>query len=276
MQFINVGKENSKDILLHYEDHGTGKPVVLIHGWPLNGASWEKQESVLLDAGFRVITYDRRGFGLSSKPSTGYDYDTFVADLDKLMNTLDLHHAILVGFSMGTGEVTRYISKYGSKRVDKAVLISSIPPYLLKTSDNPKGVDQLVFDGIKNGIKEDRLAFLTLFFSDFYNLDQNEDKLISKQAVQYSWNIASRASAIGTFKCVKSWVTDFREDVKNIDVPTLIIHGDADRVLPIDASGRRLPEVIKDNKYVEIKDGPHCIIQTHTDHVNKALMDFIS
>lgn len=276
MQFINVGKENSKDILLHYEDHGTGKPVVLIHGWPLNGASWEKQEFVLLDAGFRVITYDRRGFGLSSKPSTGYDYDTFVADLDKLMNTLDLHHAILVGFSMGTGEVTRYISKYGSKRVDKAVLISSIPPYLLKTSDNPKGVDQLVFDGIKNGIKEDRFAFLTLFFSDFYNLDQNEDKLISKQAVQYSWNIASRASAIGTFECVKSWVTDFREDVKNIDVPTLIIHGDADRVLPIDASGRRLPEVIKDNKYVEIKDGPHCIIQTHTEQVNKALMDFIS
>jgi non-heme chloroperoxidase len=276
MELINVGKENSKNIYLHYEDHGTGKPVVLIHGWPLNRASWEKQESFLLDEGYRVISYDRRGFGQSSQPSTGYDYDTFAADLDKLMNTLDLQDAILVGFSMGTGEVTRYISKYGSKRVDKAVLISSIPPYILKTSDNPKGVDQSVFDGIMNGIKEDRLSFLSQFFSDFYNLDENEDKLISKQAVQYSWNVASRASPIGTLACVKSWLTDFKEDVKNIDVPTLIIHGDADRVLPIDASGRCLPEVIKDNKYVEVKNGPHCIIQTHTEQVNNALIDFIS
>jgi non-heme chloroperoxidase len=276
MQFINVGKENSKNINLHYEDHGNGKPVVLIHGWPLNGGSWERQESVLLDAGFRVISYDRRGFGQSSQPSTGYDYDTFATDLDKLINTLDLHDVILVGFSMGTGEVTRYISKYGSKRVDKSVLISSIPPYLLKTSDNPKGVDQIVFDGIMNAIKEDRLAFLTQFFSDFYNLDENEDKLISKQAVQYSWNVASRASPIGTLECTKAWLTDFREDVKNIDVPTLIIHGDADRILPIDATGRRLPEAIKDNKYVEVKNGPHCIIQTHAKQVNSALMDFIS
>ena len=239
MGYVKVGTENSEDIKIHYRDHGSGKPVILIHGWPLNGDSWEKQESALLDAGYRVISYDRRGFGQSSKPSTGYDYDTFTKDLDKLIKTLDLHNVTLVGFSMGTGEVTRYLSKYGSECIEKAVLISSIPPYLLKTSDNPKGVDKEVFDGIKNGIKEDRLAFLTQFFSDFYNLDENLDKLVSKQAVQYSWNIASRASAVGTLECVNSWVTDFREDVKKNDVPTLIMHGDKDRVLPIDASGRR-------------------------------------
>jgi non-heme chloroperoxidase len=276
MGYVKVGTENSEDIKIHYRDHGSGKPVVLIHGWPLNGDSWENQESALLEAGYRVISYDRRGFGQSSKPSTGYDYDTFTDDLDKLIKTLNLHNVTLAGFSMGTGEVTRYLSKYGSECIEKAVLISSIPPYILKTSNNPKGVDKEVFDGIRNGIKEDRLAFLTQFFSDFYNLDENEDKLISKQAVQYSWNIASRASPIGTLECVNSWLTDFREDVKKNDVPTLIMHGDKDRVLPIDASGRRLPEAIEDSKYVEIKNGPHCIIQTHADQVNKELLNFLS
>ncbi len=276
MGYVNVGTENSEEIKIHYRDLGTGKPVVLIHGWPLNGDSWEKQEAALLDAGYRVISYDRRGFGQSSKPTTGYDYNTFTDDLNKLIKKLNLNNVTLVGFSMGTGEVTRYLSKYGSENIEKAVLISSVPPYLLKTSDNPKGVDKEVFDGIMNAIKDDRLAFLTQFFSDFYNLDENEGKLISKPAVQYSWNIASRASPTGTLECTKSWLTDFREDLKKNDVPTLIMHGDKDRVLPIDSTGRRLPEAIKNNKYVEVKNGPHCIIQTHSDLVIKELLDFLS
>ena len=210
MQFINVGKENSADIKLHYEDHGSGKPVILIHGWPLNGASWENQETALLDAGYRVVTYDRRGFGESSKPSTGYDYDTFTEDLDKLIKALDLDDVTLVGFSMGTGEVTRYLSKYGSYRIKKAVLIASIPPYLLKTDDNPGGVDQSLFDGFISSIKSDRLAFLTQFLKNFYNMDVLGGKLISEEVYKYSWNVASRASAIGTVKCVTAWLTDFR------------------------------------------------------------------
>jgi pimeloyl-ACP methyl ester carboxylesterase len=276
MQYINVGKENSKEINLHYEDHGTGKPVVLIHGWPLNCGSWEKQESVLLDAGYRVITYDRRGFGQSSKPSNGYDYETFSADLDKVIKALNLHEITLIGFSMGTGEVTRYLGEYGSDRVEKAVLLSSIPPYLLKTSDNPMGVDQSVFDGIMSAIKSDRLAYLTQFLHDFYNLDVLEGELISKQVNQYSWNFASRASPIGTYECVKAWLTDFRKDLRNINVPTLIMHGNADRILPIDATGRRLREAIKDCKYVEVDNAPHGLIWTHADQINTELLDFLS
>ena len=275
MPFINVGKENSADIKLHYEDHGSGKPVILIHGWPLNGASWENQETALLDEGYRVVTYDRRGFGESSKPSTGYDYDTFTEDLDKLIKALDLDDVTLVGFSMGTGEVTRYLSKYGSYRIKKAVLIASIPPYLLKTDDNPGGVDQSLFDGFISSIKSDRLAFLTQFLKNFYNMDVLGGKLISEEVYKYSWNVASRASAIGTVKCVTAWLTDFREDIKNIDVPTMVIHGDADRILPIDVTGRRLHEKIKPEKYVEVKDAPHGLIWTHADEINRALLDFL-
>ena len=275
MQYINVGRENTRDINLHYEDYGTGKPVVLIHGWPLNGGSWEKQEAVLLDAGYRVISYDRRGFGESSKPSTGYNYNTFASDLDTILKTLDLNYVTLVGFSMGTGEVTRYISTYGSDRIEKAVLIASIPPYLLKTPDNPQGIDKSVFDGIKDSIKSDRLAFLTQFFQDFYNMDVLGGKRISDQVYQYSWNVASRASPTGTYECVNAWLTDFRNDLDYIDVPTLIIHGDADRILPIDVTGRRLKDAIKDNKYLEIEGGPHGMIWTHAEEINQALIDFL-
>ena len=275
MQYIGVGEENSRKINLHYEDHGSGDPVLLIHGWPLNGGSWEKQESALLDSGYRVITYDRRGFGESSKPVTGYDYDTFADDLNHVITSLELEDLTIVGFSMGTGEVTRYLGRYGSKNIKKAGLLASIPPFLLKTSDNPIGVDQSVFDSIMNAIKTDRLAFLTQFFSDFYNMDVLGGKLISEQAFQYSWNVASRASATGTYECVKSWLTDFREDVKSIDVPTLIIHGDADRILPIDVTGRRLKNIVTDNTYVEIEGAPHGLIWTHADEVNQALLDFL-
>jgi non-heme chloroperoxidase len=274
MNYINVGKENSGNIDIYCEDHGTGKPVVLIHGWPLSGASWEKQVPVLLDAGYRVISYDRRGFGNSSKPTSGYDYDTFAEDLNKLMVTLDLHNAMLVGFSMGGGEVARYLGKYGSKRVERVVFISSVPPFLLKTPDNPSGVDKSVFDGIMKAITGDRLAFLSKFFSDFYNVDVLAGKRVSNQVVQFSWNVAAGASPKGTLDCVQAWLTDFRKDITHIDVPTLIIQGDADRILPIDATGRRLHEAIKGSRYVEIKDGPHGIIWTHFEEVNRELLAF--
>jgi non-heme chloroperoxidase len=274
MNYINVGKENSGNIEIYYEDHGAGKPVVLIHGWPLSGASWEKQVPVFLNAGYRVITYDRRGFGKSSQPMSGYDYDTFAEDLNNLMLKLDLHNTVLVGFSMGGGEIARYLGKYGSKRVERVVFLSSVPPFLLKTPDNPSGVDKSVFDGIKKAITTDRLAFLSKFFSDFYNVDVLGGKRVSNQVVQFSWNVAAGASPKGTLDCVQAWLTDFRKDLTRIDVPTLIIQGDADRILPVDATGRRLHEAIKGSRYVEIKDGPHGIIWTHSEEVNRELAAF--
>ena len=275
MPTITVGKENSGNIDLYYEDHGSGNPVILVHGWPLSGAGWEKQLPVLLEAGHRVITYDRRGFGESSKPTTGYDYDTFAADLNKLVTTLNLQDAALVGFSMGGGEVARYLGTYGSKRVSKAVFIASIPPFLLKTADNPEGVDGGVFEGIKKGIVADRLAFLSQFLSNFYNLDVLGGKLISDQAVQLSWNIGAGASPTGTLDCVSAWLSDFRNDLKKIDVPTLVIHGDSDRILPLSATGKRTAELVKGSKLVIVEGGPHGLTWTHTEKVNRALLDFI-
>jgi pimeloyl-ACP methyl ester carboxylesterase len=275
MPTITVGKENSGNIDLYYEDHGSGNPVILVHGWPLSGAAWEKQLPVLLEAGHRVITYDRRGFGESSKPTTGYDYDTFAADLNKLVTTLNLQDAALVGFSMGGGEVARYLGTYGSKRVSKAVFIASIPPFLLKTADNPEGVDGGVFEGIKKGIVADRLAFLTQFLANFYNLDVLGGKLISDQAVQLSWNIGAGASPKGTLDCVSAWLSDFRNDLKKIDVPTLVIHGDSDRILPLSATGKRTAELVKGSKLVIVEGGPHGLTWTHAEKVNRALLDFL-
>ncbi len=275
MPTMTVGKENSGDIGLYYEDHGSGSPVVLVHGWPLSGASWEKQVPVLLEAGHRVITYDRRGFGESSKPATGYDYDTFAEDLHKLVTTLNLQDAALVGFSMGGGEVARYLGKYGSKRVSKAVFIASIPPFLLKTADNPEGVDGGVFEGIKKGIAADRLAFLSQFLSDFYNVDVLHGKQISDQAVQLSWNIGAGASPKGTLDCVSAWLTDFRNDLKKIDVPTLVVHGDADRILPLAATGKRTQEFVKGSKLVVVEGGPHGLTWTHAEKVNRELLAFL-
>ena len=275
MPTITVGKENSGNIDLYYEDHGTGNPVILVHGWPLSGASWEKQVPVLLEAGHRVITYDRRGFGESSKPTTGYDYDTFAEDLHKLVTTLNLKDAALVGFSMGGGEVARYLGKYGNKHVSKAVFISSIPPFLLKTPDNQEGVDGSVFDGIKKGIAADRPAFLTQFLSNFYNLDVLGGKLISEEAVQLSWNIGAGASPKGTLDCVSAWLTDFRNDLKKIDVPTLVIHGDSDRILPLSATGKRTPQFVKGSKLVVVEGGPHGLTWTHAEKVNRELLNFL-
>jgi non-heme chloroperoxidase len=275
MPYINVGQENSTNIDLHYEDHGAGKPVVLIHGWPLSGASWEKQTAALLGAGYRVITYDRRGFGHSSQPSTGYDYDTFAADLHKLLTELDLRDLALVGFSMGGGEVARYLGTYGSDRVSHAVFIAAVPPFLWKAADNPEGVDAGVFAGIQKAIAADRPAFLSGFLADFYNVDVLRGKRISEQVVQYSWNVAVGASPKGTLDCVPTWGTDFRNDLSRINVPTLVIHGDADRIVPIAASGIRTQKAVKSARLVVVDGGPHGLTWTHAEQVNGELLNFL-
>jgi non-heme chloroperoxidase len=275
MPYVVVGQENSGDIELYYEDHGSGQAVVLIHGYPLSGASWEKQVPVLLDAGYRVITYDRRGFGKSSQPTTGYNYDTFAEDLHNLLAKLKLRDFTLVGFSMGGGEVARYIGKYGSKGVSKAVIISGVPPYLLKAADNPEGVDASVFAGIEKAVVADRYAFFTSFFQNFYNTDLLLGKRVSKETVQASWNIAVGASATASLACVPTWHEDFRQDLARIDVPTLVIQGEADRILPITASGLRTAKLIKGARLMVVKDGPHCITWTHAEEVNAELLSFL-
>ena len=275
MATIVVGKENSTPIELYYEDHGSGSPVVLIHGWPLSGASWEKQTAALLEAGYRVITYDRRGFGRSSKPAVGYNYDTFAADLDKLLKKLNLKKVSLVGFSMGSGEVTRYIAKYGTKRVRRAVLIGTLGPYLVKTEDNPEGVDAKVFEGIKAAIRADRPAFLMEFLKNFYNWDVTGGKLVSERVLEDNWNVAVGASAVGTLACVDCWIEDFRKNHPKNTVPTLILHGDADRILPPDATSRRQAKMIKNVKFVELPGGSHGVLWTHADQINAELLDFL-
>ena len=275
MPYINVGNANSGDIDLYYEDHGSGDPVVLIHGYPLSGASWEKQIPALLAAGHRIITYDRRGFGKSSQPTADYNYDTFAEDLHKLVTKLNLRDFAMVGFSMGGGEVARYIGKYGSTGVTSAVIIGGIPPFLLKTADNPEGVDGGVFEGIRRAVAADRYAFFTDFFKNFYNTDLLLGKRISAEAIQASWNIAAGSSATASVACVQTWLEDFRTDLARIDVPTLVIHGDADRIVPIAASGQRTAKLIKGARLAAIKDGPHAVNWTHADEVNRELVSFL-
>jgi len=276
MPYVAVGRENSGDIELYYEDHGSGKPVVLIHGWPLSGRSWEKQTAALLEAGYRVVTYDRRGFGESSKPTFGYEYDTLAGDLHALLTELDLRHAALVGFSMGGGEVARYVAKHGTERVGKAAFVAAIPPFLLKTADNPEGVDGPVFDGIKKGLSADRPAFLAGFLQNFYNVDVLGGKRVSDELVRLSWNIGSGASPTGMLACVSAWLTDFRMDLAKFALPTLVVHGDADRIVPLEVSGRRTHAAVKGSKLVVLKDAPHGLNWTHAEELNRALVDFLA
>jgi non-heme chloroperoxidase len=275
MSYLNVGQENSYGIDLYYEDYGSGKPVVLIHGWPLSGESWEKQVPALLAAGRRVITYDRRGFGRSSRPGAGYDYDTFALDLHKLMTKLDLRDAALAGFSMGGGEVARYLGRYGEERVSAAVFISAVPPFLLKTPENPEGVDGKVFAGIEGALAADRPAFLAKFLKDFYNFDLLGGKLVSEEALRGNWNVAAGASPAGTLACVGAWGEDFRGDLTAVSVPTLVIHGDADRILPISATGLRTHKAVKGARLAVIKDRPHGLTWTHAERVNRELAEFL-
>jgi non-heme chloroperoxidase len=273
---ISVGTENDTPIEIHYEHHGSGRPVVLIHGYPLDGNSWERQERELLANGYRVISYDRRGFGRSSQPAVGYDYDTFAADLNALLEHLGVADVALVGFSMGTGEVARYLGTYGSGRVRKAALLGAIPPFLLKTADNPAGVDGEVFEGIKAAIAKDRYAYLEDLFNDFYNVDVFGGSRISDRAWQASFVVAAGASPSATYACVDSWLTDFRADLERVDVPTLVVHGTEDRILPIGATAERLPALIDDVRLVRVEDGPHNIAWTHPEEVNRALLEFLA
>jgi len=275
MPSLIVGTENEASIEINYEDHGSGDPVVLIHGYPLNGNSWERQERELLARGHRVISYDRRGFGRSSQPTVGYDYDTFAADLNALLEHLDLSDTILVGFSMGSGEVTRYLGSYGSARVRKAALLGAIPPYLRKTDDNPDGVERAVFEQIKAAIVADRYAWFKEFLDNFYNTDTLMPERISEQAWQASFNVAAAASPFASYACVDTWLTDFRGDLPKIDVPVLVVHGTDDRILPFEATAARLPDLIDDVELVAVEGGPHNIAWTHPDDVNAALLDFI-
>jgi len=276
MPHITVGQENSGPIELYYEDHGTGTPVVLIHGYPLSSRAWDKQVPVLLEAGHRVITYDRRGFGGSSQPASGYDYDTFAADLDTVLAKLDLTDVTLVGHSMGTGEVTRYLGTYGPARVTRGVLVSPIPPFLLHTGDNPEGLPGSLFDGFVQAAGSDTPAWMKGFLDNFYNMDVLGGTLVSDQAFQASWNVATAASATAAVACIPTWETDFRADLDKIDVPMLVIQGDADRILPFPNTGKRLPGLIKDVQLVVIENGPHAIAWTHTDQVNTALLSFLN
>ncbi|MFE4194719.1 alpha/beta fold hydrolase [Paenarthrobacter sp. NPDC056912] len=276
MAYITVGNENSTEIELYYEDHGSGQAVVLIHGYPLDGSSWEKQTAALLEAGYRVITYDRRGFGKSSQPTEGYDYDTFAADLLTVLDTLDVNDAVLVGFSMGTGEVARYLSTYGSDRVAKAVFLGSLEPFLLKTDDNPEGVPQDVFEGLSQAVKADRYAFFTDFFKNFYNSDTFLGTArLSQESVDASWNLASRSGAFASVAAQPTWLTDFRADIPKIDVPALIVHGTADNILPIDVTGRRFKDALPSAEYLEIEGAPHGLLWTHHAEVNRALLAFL-
>jgi non-heme chloroperoxidase len=276
MPYVTVGKENSGSVDLYYEDHGSGHPVVLIHGYPLSGRAWEKQVPALLEDGRRVITYDRRGFGKSSQPATGYDYDTFAADLNALMETLDLRNAVLVGHSMGTGEVTRYLGHYGSARVAKGVLISPIPPFLRQADDNTEGVPGSAFDGFMQQARDDSAAWMKTFLDLFFNIDKFRGTLVSDQYYQACWNVASSASAFGTVACIPTWETDFRADLPKLDVPMLVIQGDDDQVLPFPKTGQRLPGMVTNLQLDVIEGGPHAICWTHAEQVNAALLKFLA
>jgi len=280
MPFITVGQENSGPITLYYEDHGGGKPVVLIHGWPLSGKSWEKQVPALLNAGYRVIVYDRRGFGESAKPATGYDYNTLAADLDAVLTMLNLTDVTLVGFSMGGGEVARYLGRKGGMgRVNRAVFLASIVPALLKSPDNPEGLDQSIFDQIQQNILDDRPAFLRTFFKQFYNAGILSATAISDEMLDLSWAVASAASPIGTYQCVTAWQEDFRpglEGIRALGIPVLVVHGDADKILPIENTGKRTSAALPGCQYVVVQGGPHGCSWTHADTVNAALLQFLN
>ncbi len=279
MGFITVGEENSTPIELYYEDHGTGQPVVLIHGYPLNGHSWERQTRVLLAAGHRVVTYDRRGFGQSSKVGTGYDYDTFAADLNTVLETLDLRDVVLVGFSMGTGELARYVAKYGTERVARLAFLASLEPFLVQRDDNPEGVPQQAFDDIATAARTDRYAWFTQFYRDFYNLDETLGSRINEDVVRANWNTATSSAPVAAYAVVASWIEDFRGDtdaVRDAGLPTLILHGTADRILPIDVTGRRFRDLVPHAVYVEVDGAPHGLLWTHADEVNETLLRFVT
>jgi non-heme chloroperoxidase len=276
MGTIAVGQENSTPIELYYEDHGDGPPVVLVHGWPVDSRSWEPQVHPLLDAGYRVITYDRRGFGRSSRPTAGYDFDTLAADLHALMEHLDLRGATVVGFSLGTGELARYIGRHGTGRLGAAVFIETLAPSFAKSDANPWGVDEAGVAAVQQAILDDRGTWLTALINDFLNLEDNLGKRVSEETVRATWNAGSEASPYATWACPPGWLEDFGSDIAAIDVPTLILHGTADRILPIDGQGRRMHAALPAARYVEIEGGPHVMAVSHAPEVNRELLAFLA
>jgi pimeloyl-ACP methyl ester carboxylesterase len=275
MGTVTVGEENSTPIELYYEDHGTGPAVVLLHGWPVDSRSWEPQVLPLLQAGYRVITYDRRGFGRSSRPTRGYDFDTLAADLDRVLTRLDVREATLIGFSLGTGELARYVGTHGTGRLSACVLIESLAPSFAKSADNPGGADQQAISDLQQAIVADRYAWLTGLLGAFLNLDEYLGKRVSEDTVRAIWAAAAEASPYATWACPQGWLDDFTVDATKIDVPMLIMHGTADRILPIDGQGRRLHALLPQARYVEIDGGPHVMCVTHAEDVNRELLAFL-
>jgi non-heme chloroperoxidase len=275
MGIIDVGSENNTPIELYYEDHGAGAPVVLLHGWPLDSRSWEPQLHALRGAGQRVVVYDRRGFGRSSRPAEGYDFDTLAADLDRVLSHLDARDATVVGFSLGTGELARYVGKYGTDRLRACVFIESLAPSFAKSAENPTGVDEAAVAGVQQAIVDDRFAWLTGLLGDFLNLDEYLGQRVTEETVRSMWNAGSEASPLATWACPSGWLDDFSADIERIDVPTLIVHGTADRILPIEGQGRRLHAALPDARYVEIEGAPHVGCVTHADEINRELLAFL-
>jgi non-heme chloroperoxidase len=275
MGTVTVGRENSAPIELYYEDHGSGDPVVLLAGWPVDSRSWEPQLHPLLDAGHRVIAYDRRGFGRSSRPTGSYDFDTLADDLHQLITELDLHDATLIGFSLGTGELARYIGTHGTGRLKSCVFIETLAPSFAKSADNPEGVDQAGVTGVQEAILKDRYAWLTGLVGDLLNLDDNLGKRVSEETVRAIRDAAAEASPWATWACPPGWLADFSADITRIDIPTLILHGTADRILPINGQGRRLHAALPAARYAEIDGGPHLMGVTHAAEVNRELLSFL-
>jgi non-heme chloroperoxidase len=272
---ITVGEENTSPIELYYEDLGSGPPVLLLHGWPFDSRSWEPQVHALLESGHRVIAYDRRGFGRSSRPSEGYDFDTLADDLDKVLTQLDLTDVTVIAFSLGTGELARYIGAHGTERLASCVFIESLAPSFVKSAENPGGIDRPGVEGVQQAILDDRFAWLTGLLGDFLNLDEYLGKRVSEDTVRANWNAGAEASRRATWAYVLTWLDDFSQDIKGIDIPTLILHGTADRILPIEGQGRRLHATLPDARYVEIEGGPHVMCVTHAAEVNRELLAFL-
>ncbi len=275
MPFIKSAQNNSEEVKIYYEDLGKGKTIVFIHGWPLNGAMWEYQITQLPQQGYRCITYDRRGFGNSDKPATGYDYNSLAGDLKSLIDELNLNDVTLVGFSMGGGEIAKYFSLYGGAKVAKVVLVSAVVPYMLQTADNPDGVPQEAFDQMGEAMQKDRPAFMESFAKDFFGVSlanhSVSDAFLADNLAQ-----VMKASPIATLECAKSFSsTDFRKDVTAINVPTLIIHGDKDKTVPIKPTGEQSAAVIKGAHFIVYEGAPHGLYYTEREKLNKDLIDFI-
>jgi non-heme chloroperoxidase len=275
MPFITSNQNNTGAVNIYYEDLGLGKPVVFIHGWPLSGSMWEYQLTQLPQQGLRCIAYDRRGFGKSDRPYGEYDYNTLAGDLKSLLDELDLNDVTLVGFSMGGGEIAKYFSLYGGARVSKVVLVSAVVPYMLKTEDNPEGVPSEVFDGMTKGMIDDRPGFMQSFNADFFGVTIMH-KPVSDAFMANSMVRVMDASPIATLKCAEAFATtDFRKDVITINVPTLIIHGDKDKTVPIKATGQESSKLIPGARFVVYEDAPHGLWYTHKEQLNQDLIDFI-